>query len=203
MEKIAIGPGYPKGLVDLDNTVEQNIIALAKAKGVPVSEITACVLDRPRHGEIISQLRALGVSIHLIGDGDVAGVIHTVHPEDTGIDIYMGTGGAPEGVLAAAALRCIGGQIPGRLILDTEEKRARAARMGVSDPDTKYAAEEMARGDVLFAASGVTDGSLMSGVKFFKNHIETETLVMRSATGTVRRIKATHYDMSKFQVPTE
>jgi len=203
MEKIAIGPGYPKGLVDLDYTVEQNIIALAKAKGVPVSEITACVLDRPRHGEIISQLRALGVSIHLIGDGDVAGVIHTVHPEETGIDIYMGTGGAPEGVLAAAALRCIGGQIQGRLILDTEEKRARAARMGVSDPDKKYAAEEMARGDVLFAASGVTDGSLMSGVKFFKNHIETETLVMRSATGTVRRIKATHYDMSKFQVPTE
>ena len=199
MEKIAIGPGYAKGLVDLDKSVKENITALAEAKGVPVSEITACVLDRPRHAEIISELRNLGVSIRLIGDGDVAGVIHTVHPDETGIDIYMGTGGAPEGVLAAAALRCIGGQIQGRLILDTEEKRARAARMGVTDPNKKYSAEEMASGDVLFAASGVTDGNLLSGVKFHKDHIETETLVMRSATGTVRRIKGTHYDLSKFQ----
>ena len=201
MEKIAIGPGYEKGLVDLDRSPAENVKALAKAKGVPVHEITACILDRPRHAEMIAELRELGVSIRLIGDGDVAGVIHTVHPEETGIDIYMGIGGAPEGVLAAAALRCIGGQIQGRLILDTEEKRARAARMGVTDPGKKYAMEEMARGDVLFAASGVTNGSLLSGVKFHKDRIETETLVMRSATGTVRRIKGEHRDFSKFPLP--
>lgn len=203
MEKIAIGPGYEKGLVDLDKSPSENVKALAKAKGVPVSEITACILDRPRHAEMIAELRALGVSIRLIGDGDVAGVIHTVNPKETGIDIYMGTGGAPEGVLAAAALRCIGGQIQGRLILDTEEKRTRAARMGVSDPGKKYDMEEMASGDVLFAASGVTDGSLMAGVKFSKDRIVTETLVMRSATGTVRRIRGEHSDLSKFALPTE
>lgn len=198
MDKIAIGPGYPKGVVDLDASPSDNIKALAKAKGVSPDMITACVMDRPRHAKLIEEIRATGASIRLIGDGDVAGIIHTTDPDSTGIDIYMGIGGAPEGVLAAAALRCIGGQMQGRLQLNTEEKIARAAKMGVSDPNKVYSMEEMASGDVLFAATGVTDGNLLAGVKFSKNYIETDTIVMRSHTGTVRNIKARHQDKAKF-----
>jgi fructose-1,6-bisphosphatase II / sedoheptulose-1,7-bisphosphatase len=198
MQKIAIGPGYPKGLVDIDASAKDNIANLAKAKGVPVEEVTACILDRPRHAALIEEVRSTGVAIRLIGDGDVAGVIHTTDPDETGIDIYLGTGGAPEGVLAASALRCIGGQMQGRLLLDTPEKIARAAKMGVSDPNKVYTMNEMARGESLFAATGVTDGNMLSGVRFGRNDIQTHTIVMRSSSGTVREIKARHQDMDKF-----
>lgn len=198
MEKIAVGPGYPEGVVDLDAPAVENIEALAKAKGVPVNEITACILDRPRHARLIEEVRGTGAAIRLIGDGDVAGVIHTTDPDETGIDIYLGIGGAPEGVLAAAALRCIGGQMQGRLQLNTEEKVARAAKMGISDPAKVYRMDEMARGDVLFAATGVTDGNLLSGVKFGRDQISTHTIVMRSSSQTVREIIARHQDLDKF-----
>lgn len=198
MDKIAVGPGYPKGIINIDAPAVENIEALAKAKGVPVSEITACILDRPRHARLIEAVRATGASIRLIGDGDVAGVIHTTDPDETGIDIYLGTGGAPEGVLAAAALRCIGGQMQGRLLLNSEEKIARAATMGIADPHKVYQMEEMARGDVLFAATGVTDGNMLSGVKFGRDSIQTHTIVMRSSSQTVREIKAKHQDLDKF-----
>ncbi|EJF75830.1 class II fructose-bisphosphatase [Bartonella alsatica] len=198
MKKIAIGPGYPKGIVDIDADPADNIHALAKAKGVDVNQITVCIMDRPRHTKLIDEVRATGASIRLIGDGDVAAVIDTTDPDETGIDIYIGIGGAPEGVLAAAALRCIGGQMQGRLQLDTDEKIARAARMGIDNPNKVYAMEEMAKGDVLFSATGVTDGNMLSGVKFTPRYIQTETLVMRSRTGTIRNIKAQHKDHSKF-----
>jgi fructose-1,6-bisphosphatase II / sedoheptulose-1,7-bisphosphatase len=198
MEKIAIGPGYPKGVVDLDASAEQNIANLAKAKGVKPTGIAALILDRPRHADLIAAVRKTGAAVTLITDGDVAGVIHTADPEDTGIDIYMGTGGAPEGVLAAAALRCIGGQMQGRLVLDTEEKRQRATHMGIKDLRKKYTMEEMVSGDCLFAATGVTNGSMLKGVKFHPEVIETETVVMRSATGTVRWIRAEHREHGKF-----
>jgi len=138
MDKIAIGPGYPAGLIDLDKSATENLEALAKAKGCKVNELTACIMDRPRHAKLIEEVRGTGVAIRLIGDGDVAGIIHTTNPIDTGIDIYIGIGGAPEGVLAAAALRCIGGQMQGRLLLDTPEKVARAKKMGIDDPNRKY-----------------------------------------------------------------
>ncbi len=189
MSKIAIGPGYPEGVVDLDADPADNIRALAKAKGVSPDQITACILDRPRHAELIAKVREAGAGIRLITDGDVAGVIHTTDPASTGIDIYMGIGGAPEGVLAAAALRCIGGQMQGRLVFNKPEDRDRARKMGVKDPDAKFSMNEMASGDVMFAATGVTDGSMLSGVKFGPGHITTDTVVMRSATGTVRWIK--------------
>ncbi|MBL4784290.1 MAG: class II fructose-bisphosphatase [Cohaesibacteraceae bacterium] len=198
MDKIAIGPGFPEGIVDLDATVADNIRAVAAAKDVPVSSVTACVLDRPRHAKIIEEIRELGAAIRLIGDGDVAGIIHTTDPDETGIDIYLGIGGAPEGVLAAAALRCIGGQMQGRLVINTKEQRDRAISMGVTDPDKKFTMEEMAKGDVIFAATGVTDGNMLSGVRFSKTLISTETVVMRSSTGTVRWIKADHRDFDKF-----
>lgn len=198
MEKLAIGPGYPKGVVDIDASPVDNINALAKAKGVKPNMITVCIMDRPRHAKLIEAVRTTGASIRLIGDGDVAGIIHTTDPDETGIDIYMGIGGAPEGVLAAAALRCIGGQMQGRLQLNTKEKIERAAKMGVKDPDKVYTMEEMAKGDVLFAATGVTDGNLLSGVKFAKNYIQTDTIVMRSHSGTIRNIIARHQDMKKF-----
>ena len=198
MEKIAIGPGYPPNTVALDATPTENITRLAKAKGVPVHEITACILDRPRHAKLIEEVRATGAAIRLIGDGDVAGVIHTTDPDETGIDIYMGIGGAPEGVLAAAALRCIGGQMEGRLQLNTPEKVARAAKMGIADPNKVYTMEEMAKGDVLFSATGVTDGNLLQGVKFTRDAIVTHTIVMRSSSRTVREIKARHQDLEKF-----
>lgn len=200
MEKIAIGPGYDKNVIELDASPSDNILRLAKAKGVAPSAITALVLDRPRHADIITSIRSTGAAVRLITDGDVAGVIHTTNPDDTGVDIYMGTGGAPEGVLAAAALRCIGGQMQCRLILDSDEKRERAQKMGITDPKMIYGIEDMARGDCLFAATGVTTGSLLSGVKFKKNTIETETVVMRSVTGTVRYIKAEHRQLAKFHL---
>ncbi|MEO9615826.1 MAG: class II fructose-bisphosphatase [Nitratireductor sp.] len=198
MDKIAIGPGYPAGIIDIDAPAADNLEKLAKAKGVPVGEITACILDRPRHARLIEEVRATGAAIRLIGDGDVAGVIHTTDPDETGIDIYIGIGGAPEGVLAAAALRCIGGQMQGRLQLNTEDKIARARKMGIDDPDKIYQMDEMARGDVLFAATGVTDGNLLSGVKFARDFVQTHTIVMRSSSRTVREIKAKHQDLDKF-----
>ena len=190
MNKIAIGPGYPEGVVDLDASAADNLNALAKAKGVPIREITACILDRPRHAELIKAVRDSGAAVQLIPDGDIAGVIWTTDPAETGIDIYLGSGGAPEGVLAAAALRCIGGQIQGRLMPMKDEERERAAKMG-ADVNRKYTMQDMASGDVIFSASGVTDGSLMEGVHFRGDFAETETVVMRAKTGTVRRIKTT------------
>ncbi|MBA68871.1 MAG: fructose-bisphosphatase class II [Rhizobiales bacterium] len=198
MEKVAIGPGYPAGTVALDATPTDNVHSVAKAKGVDPHEITVCILDRPRHAKLIEEVRATGAAIRLIGDGDVAGVIHTTHPDETGIDLYIGIGGAPEGVLAAAALRCIGGQMEGRLQLNTPEKIARAEKMGIIDPSKIYRMEEMAQGDVLFSATGVTDGNLLAGVKFARDAISTHTIVMRSSSGTVREIKARHQDLTKF-----
>jgi len=195
MNKIAVGPGYPDGIVDLDAPPGDTIGKLAKAKGVPVAEITACILDRPRHAELIAAVRKTGAGVQLIPDGDIAGVIWTTDPKETGIDIYMGSGGAPEGVLAAAALRCIGGQMQGRLApeLHAEKERPelieRARKMGIGDIKRKYSMQEMASGDVIFSATGVTDGSLLDGVHFRGNFAETETVVLRSKTGTVRRIK--------------
>jgi fructose-1,6-bisphosphatase II / sedoheptulose-1,7-bisphosphatase len=200
MDKIAIGPGYPKGTVDLDASVEDNIISLAKAKGVKPSEITAILLDRPRHADAIVAIRKLGAAVSLISDGDVAGVIHCASPEETGVDMYIGTGGAPEGVLAAVALRCIGGQMQTRLIIDTEALRERTLKMGIADPRKKYEIEDMVKGDCLFSATGVTSGAMLSGVKFGKDVIETETVVMRSATGTVRRVIGEHRQFEKFHL---
>ena len=198
MEKIAIGPGYPSGIVDLDASPGENVRALAKAKGVDVGHIAACVLERPRHAAIIEELRSVGAAIRLIGDGDVAGVIDATEPEMTGIDIYLGIGGAPEGVLAAAALSCIGGQMQGRLIFDSETARQRARQMGHTDINRKLDMTDMAHGDVLFAATGVTDGNLLEGVRFTKKAIVTHTVVMRSSSGTVRWIKAEHQHLDKF-----
>jgi fructose-1,6-bisphosphatase II / sedoheptulose-1,7-bisphosphatase len=192
MQKIAIGAGYAPGTVDLDMSTRENLESLAKAKGVPVTEISVCMLDRPRHSRLLDELRDIGCAIKLISDGDIAGIIHAVNTEDTGIDIYLGSGGAPEGVLAAAALRCIGGQMQGRLILDNDDKRERARRMGITDLDRKYATSELASGDVLFAATGVTDGTLLNGVRLRKGSIETSTVVMRSWSQTVRWITARH-----------
>ena len=188
MDKIAIGGGYADGVVDLDNSPAENVAALAEAKGVAQSDIVACVLDRPRHAEIIAGIRETGARIQLIGDGDVAGVMATSMPE-TGIDIYMGTGGAPEGVLAAAALRCIGGQMQGRLVFRNDDERARAARVGIEDLNRKYGMHELAGGDVLFAATGVTDGNMLKGVRKARGRIATESIVMRSESGTVRWIR--------------
>jgi fructose-1,6-bisphosphatase II / sedoheptulose-1,7-bisphosphatase len=198
MDKIAIGPGYPEGVIDLDADPADNIKALAKAKGVKPNHISVCVMDRPRHDILIKNIRETGAAIRLIGDGDVAGVIHTTEPEETGIDMYLGIGGAPEGVLAAAALRCIGGQMQGRLILDTKEKTARAKKMGIEDPQKKYTMIEMAKGDVIFSATGVTDGNFLKGVHFGKGEITTYSVVMRAVTGTIRHVIAKHRDRMKF-----
>jgi fructose-1,6-bisphosphatase II / sedoheptulose-1,7-bisphosphatase len=195
MHKIAVGPGYPDGIVDLDAPAADTISKLAQAKGVPVAEVTACILDRPRHAELIAAVRKTGAGVQLIPDGDIAGVIWTTDPEETGIDVYMGSGGAPEGVLAAAALRCIGGQMQGRLAPELHSERERpelierARKMGIADIRRKYSMHEMASGDVIFSATGVTDGSLLDGVHFRGDFAETETVVLRSQTGTVRRIK--------------
>jgi len=189
MDKIAIGPGYPDGVVDLDASTTDNLNALAKAKGVHVSELTACLLDRARHAKIIEDVRKTGASVQLIPDGDIAGVIWTTDPKETGVDIYLGSGGAPEGVLAAAALRSIGGQMQGRLAPSDDSERKRAAKMGIEDIDRKFRLEELAANDVIFSASGVTSGSLLDGVKFNGDIIETETIVMRSKTGTMRRVR--------------
>ncbi|MGH6925948.1 MAG: class II fructose-bisphosphatase [Propylenella sp.] len=192
MEKIAIGPGYPAGLVDLDMPPEEAVTRLAEAKQVRPQDISACILDRPRHAQLIERVRSTGASIRLIGDGDVAGIIHTTEPQTTGIDVYLGSGGAPEGVLAAAALRCIGGQMCGRLILDTEEKRRLAAEQGITDRGRVYTAEDMASGDVLFAATGITDGSLLPGVWLDRHSATTFSIVTRSKTGTQRWVRAKH-----------
>ncbi|MBL9012009.1 MAG: class II fructose-bisphosphatase [Alphaproteobacteria bacterium] len=191
MDKIAIGGGYPAGVVDLDADPADNIAALAKAKGVRAEQITACILDRPRHEKIIAAVRKTGAAVRLITDGDVAGVIDTAEAH-TGVDIYIGQGGAPEGVLAAAALRCIGGQIQGRLVFKTDDERMRAERLGLKDLTRKYTTAEMASGDVIFASTGVTTGSMLTGVLDTAHHLTTETVVMRSATGTVRWIKTRH-----------
>lgn len=191
MDKIAIGGGYPDGVVDLDADPRDNILALAKAKGVKPNQIKACVLDRPRHADIINKVREVGAAVCLIPDGDIAGVIHCAEPA-TGIDIYMGQGGAPEGVLAAAALRCIGGQIQGRLVFRNDDERQRAARIGIKDLKKKYTMMDMASGDVMFAATGVTTGSMLTGITEVGNTITSETVVMRSLTGTVRWIKTRH-----------
>lgn len=192
MEKIAIGPGYEEGLIDLDFTPTENLNRLAKAKDVAISDLTVCILDRPRHAKLIDEVRQVGAAIHLILDGDIAGVIHTVKASETGIDIYMGIGGAPEGVLAASALRCIGGQMQGRLTALSEDERKRADAMGLTDLSRKYSMNDMASGDVIFSATGVTDGSMLSGVKFDGDWVETHTVIMRAATKTVRWLKTRH-----------
>jgi fructose-1,6-bisphosphatase II / sedoheptulose-1,7-bisphosphatase len=191
MDKIAIGPGFPEGVIDLDAEPAENIAALAKAKGVPPSEITACVLDRPRHAAIIEAVRRAGGAVRLITDGDIAGVIATSDPA-TGIDIYLGQGGAPEGVLAAAALRCVGGQIQTRLVFRNDEERARAARLGITDFKRKYCLTDLAGGDAVFAATGVTDGAMLDGVHRHGAFVTTSSILMRSGTRTVRWIKARH-----------
>lgn len=197
MDKIAVGGGYDDDLVDLDADPADNIKAIAKAKGVDVSHINACILDRPRHMEIIEKVRMAGAKVSLITDGDVAGIIHTTDGA-TGIDIYLGQGGAPEGVLAAAALRCIGGQMQGRLIFRNDDERGRAERIGITDLDRKYSMMELASGDVMFAATGVTTGSMLDGVKWANGRVSTHSIVMRSSTSTVRWIRADH-DASRYQ----
>lgn len=193
MDKIAVGPGYSPDVIDLDRTPTENIHAVAKAKGVAPHEIIACVLDRPRHEKLIAELRTIGCGVMLIGDGDVAGVIATTNPETT-VDIYMGSGGAPEGVLACAALRCIGGQFKGRLLFRNEDERARARKWGITDLDKQYDLTELAKGDCIFAATGVTDGSLLAGVKKRGGKMTTESVVMRASSGTVRWVKGEHRD---------
>ncbi|MEO6256910.1 MAG: class II fructose-bisphosphatase [Sphingomicrobium sp.] len=191
MDKLAIGPGYADGIIDLTRSPSDNVRSVAAAKGVDPAEIMVCVLDRPRHADLIAELRSLGCGVKLIPDGDVAGVIDTTNP-DTGVDLYMGTGGAPEGVLAAAALRCVGGQIQGRLLYRNEDEIARARRWGIEDLGRIYTIDDMASGDCIFAATGVTDGSLLDGVHIRKNCITTESIVMRASSGTVRRVTAEH-----------
>jgi fructose-1,6-bisphosphatase II / sedoheptulose-1,7-bisphosphatase len=192
MDKIAVGPGYPDGIIDLDKSVTENVTAVAAAKGVAPGEISVCVLDRERHADIIAELRALGCGITLISDGDVAGVI-AVSDEETGIDLYVGQGGAPEGVLAAAALRCVGGQFKGRLVFRNDDERARAKKWGITDLNKQYDLTELAKGDCIFAATGVTDGSLLAGVKRKKSGVmTTESVVMRASSGTVRWVKGEH-----------
>jgi len=191
MDKIAVGPGYPEGVIDLARSPTENVKAIAAAKGVEPHEIIACVLDRPRHEKLIAELREVGCGVVLIGDGDVAGVIATTDPETT-IDVYMGQGGAPEGVLACAALRCVGGQFKGRLVFRNDDERQRARKWGIEDLDKIYDLTELAKGDCIFAATGVTDGSLLEGVKRFATKMTTESVVMRASSGTVRWVKGEH-----------
>ena len=191
MDKIAIGPGFPEGLVDLDASVEENLRALAKAKKCEVGDLMVCTLDRDRHKAMIKACRAAGARITLLGDGDVSGVIAVSQPE-TGIDIYIGSGGAPEGVLAAAALRCIGGQLQGRLLFENDEQVERARGMGVTDPQRKYSVMEMAQGEVMFAATGVTTGPMLRGVRRTAHGAITHSMVMRSKSGTVRYVEGHH-----------
>jgi fructose-1,6-bisphosphatase II / sedoheptulose-1,7-bisphosphatase len=192
MEKLAVGPGYPDGIIDLAKSPTENIEAVAAAKGVRPEQIIVCVLDRPRHADLIAELRALGCGIQLIPDGDVAGVIAVTDP-DTTIDLYMGSGGAPEGVLAAAALRCVGGQFNGRLIFRNEAEKARARKWGIDELDRIYRLEDLAKGDCIFAATGVTDGSLLEGVKYLKGgRMTTQSVVMRASSGTIRWVKGEH-----------
>ncbi len=192
MDKIAIGPGFKEGVIDLDAEPAENIISLAKAKGVKPERIRALVLDRPRHEKIIASIRSVGASVQLITDGDVAGVIATTEPEATGIDIYIGQGGAPEGVLAAAALRCVGGQLQTRLVFRNDNERRRAEKLGIRDLHRKYLLKDLASGDVVFAATGVTTGTMLEGVRIEGQYVTTHSIVMRSATKTVRWIKMRH-----------
>jgi fructose-1,6-bisphosphatase II / sedoheptulose-1,7-bisphosphatase len=192
MDKLAVGPGYPEGIIDLNKTPTENVEAVAKAKGVTPAEIIVCVLDRPRHEKLIAELRGIGCGVALIPDGDVAGVIAVTNPETT-IDMYMGSGGAPEGVLAAAALRCVGGQFKGRLLFRNDDERARARKWGITDLDYVYDLGELAKGDCIFAATGVTDGSLLDGVKRLAGgKMTTHTVVMRASSGTVRWVRGEH-----------
>lgn len=192
MDKLAIGPGYPEGILNLDMTPSERVTVLAKARGCSPNDITVCVLERPRHEAIISEIRGTGASIRLITDGDVAGVIHTAEANLTGIDMYMGQGGAPEGVLAAAALKCMGGQMWGRLLFRNEDERARAAKAGITDFERVYTRDEMVTEDVIFAATGVTSGSILSGIKREPGWLTTETVLMRSKTGSIRRMSYRH-----------
>ena len=201
MDKIAVGGGLPEGIVDLDKTPAQNLADVAKAKKSDVSDLVVCILDRPRHAELIAKVREAGARIMLIGDGDVSGVIAT-STGDSGIDIYMGSGGAPEGVLAAAALRAIGGQIQGRLLFRNDDEKARAHKWGITDLNRKYSMLDMAKGDVMFAATGVTSGSMLKGVRRFANGAETHSIVMRSKTGTVRWVSARHNFSIKTGLPS-
>ena len=191
MDKIAVGGGLPDQLIDLDEAPKVNLANLAKAKKVDVEDLVVCILDRPRHADLIAKIRAAGARIVLIGDGDVSGVI-TTSSADSGVDMYWGVGGAPEGVLAAAALRCIGGQFQGRLVFRNEDEKARARRCGITDFARKYDLHELAGGDVMFAATGVTDGNMLKGVRRTPDGATTQSVVMRSKTGTVRLIAATH-----------
>ncbi len=192
MDKIAVGPGYPPDVIDLAKSATENVQSVAAAKGVEPREIIVCVLDRPRHADLIAELRGIGCGVVLIGDGDVAGVI-AVTDEDTTIDMYMGQGGAPEGVLAAAALRCVGGQFNGRLVFRNEDEKARARKWGIEDLDRIYKLEDLAKGDCIFAATGVTSGSLLEGVKRKRGGLmTTHSVVMRASSGTVRWIKGEH-----------
>jgi fructose-1,6-bisphosphatase II / sedoheptulose-1,7-bisphosphatase len=191
MEKIAVGAGLPEGVVDLDETPAANLKNLAKAKKSDISDLVVCILDRPRHSELIAKVREAGARIMLIGDGDVSAVIATSNPE-SGVDMYMGSGGAPEGVLAAAALRCIGGQLQGRLLFRNDDEKGRAARIGITDLSRKYGLLDLAHGDVMFAATGVTSGTMLRGVRRFTGGAVTHSMVMRSKSGTVRYIEAKH-----------
>ncbi len=191
MDKIAVGGGLPEGVVDLDAEPAENLKNLAKAMGKDLSDLVVCILDRPRHSEVVAKVRAAGARIMMIGDGDVSGVMATSRPE-SGVDMYVGIGGAPEGVLAAAALRCIGGQFQGRLVFRNDDEKARARRCGIEDFDRKYDLLELANGDVMFAATGVTDGSMLRGVRRFQGGASTHSMVMRSKSGTVRMIEASH-----------
>ena len=191
MDKIAVGGGLPQGIVDLDKSVEENLKDLSNAKGIGISDLVVCILDRPRHAELIAKVREAGARITLISDGDVSGVIATSEPT-SGIDLYMVSGGAPEGVLAAAALRCIGGQIQGRLLFRNDDERARAKRWGITDLDLKYDIMDLAGGDVMFAATGVTNGSMLRGVRRYSTGAVTHSIIMRSKTGTVRTVEATN-----------
>ena len=191
MDKIAVGGNLPDGVVDIDNSVDENLGALAEAKKMAVSDLVVCVLDRPRHQELIANVRGAGARIMLISDGDVSGVIATSQPT-SGVDIYMGSGGAPEGVLAAAALRCIGGQMQGRLLFRNNDEKGRATRLGITDLDRKYGLLDLASGDVMFAATGVTTGPMLRGVRRWTEGAYTHSIIMRSKTGTVRTIEATH-----------
>ena len=201
MDKIAVGGGLPEGIVDLDKSVAQNLNDLAKAKKLDVNDLVVCILDRPRHSELIARVREAGARIMLIGDGDVSGVI-APSTGDSGLDIYMGSGGAPEGVLAAAALRAIGGQIQGRLLFRNDDEKARAKKWGITDLNRKYSMTDMAKGDVMFAATGVTSGSMLKGVRRFHDGAETHSIVMRSKTGTVRWVSARHNYTVKSGLPS-
>ena len=188
MEKLAIGPGYPRDVVSMDMAPAARVRALAKARGCKMRDITVCILERPRHEYLIAEVRGTGAAIRLITDGDVAGVIHCAEAQTTGIDMYMGSGGAPEGVLAAAALKCMGGQMWGQLIFRNDDERGRAAKAGITDLNRIYSREEMVTQDVIFAATGVTDGSILRGIRREPGFLETETILMRSKTGSVRRM---------------